>query len=147
MGTAARPRVYTGHMRLILLSSIVVVGLAVLAPPAVPKDGVRAIADGPVRLTAAPGAKLRVTWHLVDADGQPFGASGIYLRVSRCGHKPLLIPARERGHGRYSARFTVPRGGIRKLMVGLKGWRTSEGRTERADAIFNFVPALGRRCA
>ncbi len=146
-GTAARWRVYTGHMRLVLLSSVVVVGLAVLAPTAVPKDGVRAIADGPVRLAAPPGAKLRVSWRLIDGDGRRFGASGIYLRVSRCGHKPLLIPARERRDGRYTARFTVPRGGIRKLMVGLEGWRTSEGRTERADAIFNFAPALGRRCS
>jgi hypothetical protein len=88
----------------------------------------------------------RVTWDLVDGDGRPFGASGIYLRVSRCGRRPLHIPAREQAHGRYSARFTVPRRGVRKLMVGLKGWRTVQGRTRRADAIFNFVPALGRDC-
>ena len=133
-------------MRPILLSSVAVVALALMAAPAVPKGGVRAIADGPVRLTAAPGFNLRVTWDLIDADGKPFGASGIYLRVSRCGRKPLLIAARELSHGRYTARVTVPRGGIRKLMVGLEGWRTFEGRTERADAKFNFAPALWRPC-
>ena len=133
-------------MRRILLASVVMASLAVFAPPAVAKDRVHAIADGPVRLGTAPGKKLRVRWHLVDATGHAFGASGIYLRVSRCGHRPLRVPARDGGHGRYSARFTVPRGGIRKLMVGLPGWRTYRGRTERADAIFNFVPALGRDC-
>jgi len=133
-------------MRPIRVSLAVVVGLALMAAPATPKGGVRAIADGPVRLDTASGEKLRVTWKLVDAEGHPFSASGIYLQVSRCGRKPLLVSARELSHGRFTARFTVPRGGIRKLMVGLEGWRTFKGRTERADAIFNFVPALGRRC-
>lgn len=133
-------------MRRILLASVVMASLAAFAPPAVAKDGVHAIADGPVRLATAPGEKLRVRWRLVDAGGHAFGASGIYLRVSRCGHRPLRVPARNRGHGRFSVRFTVPRGGIRKLMVGLPGWRTYRGRTERADAVFNFVPALGRDC-
>ena len=133
-------------MRLALALALVITGVAVLAPLAAAKGDVRAVAVGPVRLATPLGEKLRVTWDLVDADGRPFGASGIYLRVSRCGRRPLHVPARERGHGRYTARFRVPRRGVRKLMVGLKGWRTVRGRTERADAIFNFVPALGRDC-
>ena len=133
-------------MRLPLAPALVLVALAVLAPPAAAKDGVRAVAVGSVHLDTPPGEKLRVTWDLVAADGRPFGASGIYLRVSRCGRRPLRVSARERAHGRYTARFTMPRRGVRKLMVGLKGWRTVPGRTERADAIFNFVPALGRDC-
>jgi hypothetical protein len=32
-------------------------------------------------------------------------------------------------------------------MVGLKGWRIIGTRKERADATFNFVPALGRDCS
>ena len=41
----------------------------------------------------------------------------------------------------------MPRRGVRELKVGLKGWRTfAGGRTERADALFDFEPALGRRC-
>ncbi len=107
-----------------------------------------AIADRPVDLGAKPGTMLRVFWHLEDADGNRFGAGGIYLRVSRCGRGPLLVPARDRGRGRFSARFRVPRRGIRKLMVGLEGMRIyPDGREERADRIFNFVPALGRPCS
>ena len=135
-------------MRAVLLSCVVLAGLASAAAPAVPKEGVHAVAEGPVDLAAKPGTKMRVAWRLVDGEGRPFGAGGIYLRVSRCGRGPLLVPARDRGRGRYSARFKVPRRGIRKLMVGLEGWRTyPSGRMERADRIFNFVPALGRDCA
>ena len=133
-------------MRLALAVVLALAAVAVLAPLAAGKDRVHAVAVEPVRLATPPGEKLRVTWDLVDAEGRPFGASGIYLRVSRCGRRPLRIPARERGHGRYTARFTVPRRGVRKLMVGLEGWRTIRGRTERADARFGFVPALRRDC-
>jgi hypothetical protein len=48
--------------------------------------------------------------------------------------------------GHYTVRFRVPKGGIRKLTVGLEGWRTYRGHTKRADAFFQFLPALGRDC-
>ena len=115
--------------------------------PAAAKQGVRAKLAEPVRLDTAPGSKIRVTWRLVDENGQPFGASGIYLRVSRCSRRPLKIPATERGLGRYSARVEVPKRGIRKLFVGLKGWRIIGEQKERADAFFQFDPPLYRRCS
>jgi hypothetical protein len=124
-----------------------VIASASLAMPATAKEGVRAKLDEPFRLDAAPGKTVRVAWRLVDEEGSSFGASGIYLRVSRCGRKPLKIRATERGRGRYSARIKVPKGGIRKLMVGLKGWRVIGDRKERADASFQFDPPLARRCA
>jgi hypothetical protein len=127
--------------RLCLLIALV----ALLAVPASAKEGVRAVLESPVKLDTAPGKTMRVKWRLEDADGHPFGAGGIYLRVSRCGHRPMRVRATGQ-YGTYSARFRVPKGGIRKLMVGLEGWRTIGDRTERADAYFQFVPALGRRC-
>jgi hypothetical protein len=129
-----------------LLIALALVG-ASFAVPAPAKEGVRATLDKPVRLDARAGEIVRVAWRLSDGHGHPFGASGIYLRVSRCGGGPMRVRARQRGPGRYSARFTVPQGGIRKLMVGLEGWRIIGTRKERADAIFNFVPALGRDCS
>src|SRR4051794_12059727 len=121
---------------------------AVLALPATAKEGVRAKLDAPVRLDAASGKTIRVAWRLVDAGGHRFGASGIYLRVSRCGRAPIDIPAAAAsGRGAYSARVRVPQGGIRKLVVGLQGWRTIGARRERADAFFAFDPPLVRRCA
>ena len=134
-------------MRLVALVFLAVAASALLTSGAPAKEGVRATLDSPVRLDTPAGKTMRVAWHLADGDGHPFGAGGIYLRVSRCGATPLRIRANERGDGKYSARFTVPEGGVRKLMVGLKGWRIIGKRKERADAVFNFVPALGRRCA
>jgi hypothetical protein len=129
----------------ILFVGTIVIG-ALLAIPVAAKEGVRAKLDEPVRLGTAPGKTIRVAWHLVDDEGRPFGASGIYLRVSRCGRKPLRIPATARAVGGYSARVRVPNGGIRKLLVGLEGVRMIGDRNERADAFFQFDPPLYRRC-
>ena len=122
--------------------------LLTLAVPAAAKEGVRATLNAPVDIGAAPGTFVSVDWDLADAEGNAFGAGGIYLRVKRCGkRRPLRIPAREVAHGRYAAGFDVPRRGIRRITVGLKGWRMyPSGRRERADATFRFGPPLRRRC-
>jgi hypothetical protein len=133
-------------MRAIPLLVGLVVASASLVMPATAKEGVRAKLDEPVRLDAPPGTTVRVAWRLVDEDGSPFGASGIYLRASRCGRGPLKIRATERRRGRYSARVKIPKGGIRKLLVGLEGWRIVGDRKERADVFFRFDPPLRRRC-
>ena len=88
-----------------------------------------------------------MAWRLVDREGRAFGASGIYLRVSRCGRRAFTVPAAERRGGGYSARVKVPRGGIRRLRVGLRGWRITGDRKERADVFFQFDPPLVRRCS
>jgi hypothetical protein len=133
-------------MRLAKLLALLIATGVFLAMPAAAKEGVRAKLDGPVRLDTASGETIRVAWRLVDEEGRPFGAGGIYLRVSRCGRKPLTIPATARGLGRYSVRVRVPRDGIRKLLVGLTGWRIIGDRKERADKFFQFDPPLYRRC-
>ncbi len=117
----------------------------VIAAPAGGKGNVRAKLDRPVRLDTAPGKRITVAWHLLDERGGHFGASGIYLRVSRCGRKPMRLAARDRDDG-YYVRFTVPRGGIRKLMVGLKGWQITATSRRRADRYFQFDPPLHRTC-
>ena len=134
-------------MRPTLLLPVLIAAVALLAMPAAAKEGVRAKLDEPIRLDAAPGKRIKVAWRLVDEEGRPFGASGIYLRVSRCGRRPLTVPAAERSLGRYSARVKVPRGGIRKLLVGLRGWRIVGDQEERADRFFQFDPPLARPCS
>jgi hypothetical protein len=118
---------------------------ALLAVPAAAKEGMVAKLDAPVRLGKAPGETLRVKWHIVHAQASTASASSIYLRVSRCGHRPLRVPAKLRSGG-FTVRLKVPAGGIRKLMVGLKGWRITPGHKERADKFFQFDPPLYRSC-
>lgn len=133
-------------MRPAFLLFMVVAAAALLPLPAVAKEGVRATLDEPVSLGTAPGAAIRVAFHLADEKGRPFGASGIYLRVSRCGHRPLRVLATERSRGGYSARVKVPKGGIRKLLVGLQGWQIVGDKQKRADRFFQFDPPLARDC-
>lgn len=119
---------------------------ALLVVPASAKEGVVAKLDNRVSLKTAAGEAMTVRWHLVDADGGRFGAGGIYLRVYRCGRPSHDVTARVTRTG-YSARFRVRRGGIRKLVVGLQGWRMyPSGRRERADVYFPFDPPLRRTC-
>ena len=148
LGTGRRPKAYTYRMRLrSLLAAAVLAASALAAVPAVAKEeDMRAELDEPVRLNTASGKSLRVVWHLVDQGGRASTMSRFYLRVSRCGGRPLRIDATERGNGRFSVRFKVPKGGIRKLVVALKGWRIIGDETERADLFIPFDPPLVRRC-
>lgn len=134
-------------VRMLRLGAVLVLlGGLLVAGPALGKDRVRAKLDAPLRWQTEPGQTLRVTWHLVGEDGRRFRASGIYLRVSRCGARPMRVPARSRGGG-YLARLRMPRAGISRLVVGLKGWRVIGERRERADVLFAFDPPLRRSCA
>ena len=130
----------------ILLTTAVLAAVAVAALPAAAKEGVRAVLTEPVDLSTPPREHMQIKWRLLDEEGRPFGASGIYLRVSRCGGGPRTVSARARGRGRYVARVRVPAGGIRRLLVGLQGWRITPTRTTRADRYFQFDPPLYRRC-
>jgi hypothetical protein len=133
-------------MRTSFAVAAVVAAAALLAVPAQAKDGVRAKLDRPVSLEPATDETRTVTWRLVDEEGELFKASGIYLRVSRCGRAPLIVKARPSGDG-YSARVKVPPRGLRKVIVGLEGWRTVDGKTTRRDKFFQFDPPLARDCA
>ena len=127
--------------------TVFICAFALVALPAFAKEGVRAELEGTVRLGTAAGMTIPVTWRLLDARGNGFGASGIYLRVSRCGGGLRRVKARSLGGGRFSARVRVPRGGIHRLRVGLEGWRLRPGaRAQRADMLFEFDPPLVRRC-
>ena len=121
----------------------VVAAAALLAVSAEAKDGVRAKLDRPVALSGE--TTVTVRWRLVDERGDEFKAGGIYLRVSRCGRAPLIVAAKRSG-GSYTARVKVPPRGLRKVIVGLEGWQTADGRTTRRDKFFQFDPPLARDC-
>src|SRR5215207_1067565 len=125
---------------------IVAVAGSLIAVPATAKEGVRATLDRPVRLGAPAGTSLRVAWHLADEEGHRFGASGIYLRVTRCSGRVVRIAATAHRDGGYSARVRVPKHGIRKLVVGLEGIQIIGDQQQRADVYFAFDPPLRRSC-
>ena len=132
-------------MRRAITIAVLIAAVSIAPSPAPAKEGVVAKLARPVDLTAPAGTPMHVRWWLESADGLGFGGGGIYLRVHRCGRRTLTITAREEPGIRYAARFRMPKR-IRKLSVGLPGWRMYQGRTERADAYFEFDPPLRRRC-
>jgi hypothetical protein len=117
-------------MRIVLA---VLVGL-VLATAAGAKEGVVARLENPGALRSPAGTKVALLWTL-RAGTRPFTASGIYLRLNGARE----TPATERATGRFRARVTIPRGGVRTIVIALMGWRTDATGTRRADWRFPIV--------
>lgn len=132
----------------------------VVAQPAHGKVGVRATLEDPARVAGAEaGERVTIAWALSsgprmavpDPSGlsapEPFGASGIYVRIAGAGGgAPRTFAAapppgaRVNPTGRYAAVVTVPAGGIASIAIGLEGYRYVDGQPPvRADAFFPIV--------
>jgi hypothetical protein len=122
------------------LLAFALLAASVVAAPALAKEDVQATLTAPLPLDAAPGDEIRVVWTLesVDDDGtrQPFGASGIYVRLfSAADGEPTIGPATG-GGGRYEATVVVPEGGIGGVQIGLQGWVSNPTGTHPSDVFF-----------
>jgi len=105
-------------------------GIVVLliAAPALGKEDASARLTTQVPAHASPGETIRIAWKLGYPDGngrrRPFNAEGIFVRLlSASGGEPSTAYARSGAHpgGRYSARATVPDGGIGGIQIGIRG--------------------------
>jgi hypothetical protein len=128
--------------RLIFVALALALCLAA-APAAVAKSGVRATLRGPVAIDARPGTTITIAWRLTTVESRGsrgFGASGIFVRLlSRTGAKSTKAYGRPRG-STLVARVKVPRGGIRRIRIGLDGWRYRPGRPRQyAPMYFRVV--------
>jgi hypothetical protein len=131
------------------LSALAVAGavpLLVAPGGAAAKERVTATIHAPTRCDAVAGHRITVAFQLTSwAQGtpQPFGAGGVFVVLRRFGAKPGVKRAATSagsGTGRYTARVTVPRGGIRRIDVGLEGTAsTPGGATRDADVLFRVV--------
>jgi hypothetical protein len=79
-----------------------------------------------------------------EADGTrvPFGASGVFVLLRRAGRPDVKRAARPagRGTGRYTVRMRMPRGGVRRIDLGIDGTTTAPGGASRpAPALFRVV--------
>jgi hypothetical protein len=108
--------------------AVAVLVALVIAAAAGAKDGVVARLENPAVLRAAGGAKVTLIWTLRDGK-RPFGASGIYVRLNGGWENP----ATELSTGRFRARLTIPRGGVRTLVIALMAWASTPTGTHRAD--------------
>lgn len=119
----------------VLLGVAAVVLLA--AYPAAAKEGVKATLKTPVPLDAKAGERIDLAWTLAGDDGSgPFGASGIYVRLTAPEGAPAVTEYAGGDRGDYFASILVPKGGIGDIQIGLEGWRTDARGTRRADLTF-----------
>ena len=91
-----------------------------------------------VPLYATPGTRIHVTWTLTSADGRPFGAGGVFVRLrSASGAKPEIGYApTSSASGEYAATVVVPEGGIGDVEIGLRGWTSGPTGRHRSDLLF-----------
>lgn len=123
--------------------ALAVVGIAavalVAALPAAAKEGVEATLMSRIPLDAPAGTRLHVRWTLTyveDGKRQPFGASGLYVRLRSASGARAETAWAGGDRGSYWANVAVPKGGIGDVEFGLVGWQSGENGTRRADAIF-----------
>jgi hypothetical protein len=127
-------------LRRFVLASAGFAALALAAAlPTNAKEGVEATLKSTIPLDAPADTRLNVRWtlgYVEDGKWQPFGASGLYVRLrSATGAQPTTAWAGG-DRGRYWAKVVVPKGGIGDIEFGLVGWQTDANGTRRADAIF-----------
>jgi hypothetical protein len=100
--------------------------LLALAAPASAKEGVVAKVRVPVSRDAASDTKVTIVWELTVVESgkaRPFGANRVFLRlVGPGGSRSPRAYAVQLGRGWYRASARVPRGGIRRVVIGLMGW-------------------------
>lgn len=131
-----------------LLTVLLILGF-VLDSPSAAKEGIRARLLSPIPTDVPAGAKLDVAWTLRTVDGGPLGASGFFVRVTgRPGSTPREADAVDSG-GSFRAFVIVPPDGIKKIEIGLRGWRQMEkdGPSEPAPVFFPIEGQIFREPA
>ena len=116
------------------------VAVAVVASPASGKGRVVARVLTPIPRDTLPGTRLRVVWtlSLVNAGPrQPVNAEGVFIRlVGRDGALSPRVYAFQPTLGRYRATVTVPRGGVRRVVIGLMGTACDPAGCRPSPALF-----------
>jgi len=106
------------------LTVVVMAGLAFVATASA-KENVIAQVLTPISRDAAPGSKVNVVWTLTEVDGEqsrPFGGSAVFIRLfGPGGSHSKRVYGTELASGRFRATVRIPRGGLRRVAIGLMG--------------------------
>jgi hypothetical protein len=104
--------------------------------PAAGKDGVKATLTTRIPLNAPAGTNLHVAWTLgyVGEHGlwHAFGGGGIFVRLVSPSGVTADTAFAQGKPGRYAANVRVPKDGIGRVQIGIRGWMS--GRP--GDALF-----------
>ena len=123
--------------RLALCSIAVTAAALAAAVPASAKGGVTATLTTRIPAHAAAGSRIHIAWTLGYRDRRgrwhPFDGGGIFVRVtSAAGARATRASAHGR-NGHYVAVVRVPKGGIGKVQIGIRGWTDGH---RPADVLF-----------
>jgi hypothetical protein len=125
------------------LTALGVLAALVVVTPASGKEGVVARVLTPISRDAAPGSKVNVVWTLAEVDGEgsrPFGGSAVFIRLFGPGgsHSKRVYGA-EVASGRFRATVRIPRGGVRRVAIGLMGERCDAEGCRPSPILFRVV--------
>ncbi len=116
--------------------------LALVASPALGKEGAEARLDTAIPRDAQPGSTIDIGWSvfsIFEDRQEPVYGSPVYIRlVAPDGTTSTEAMGTERpsGSGHYIASIEVPAGGIGEVIVGMVGEACSDGVCQRSDLIF-----------
>ena len=109
------------------LALLVVLTALVVVTQASAKEGIVAQVVTPISRDAAPGTKVNVVWTLTsveEEDPRPFSADGVFIRLfGPAGSHTKRVYATQIASGRFRATLRIPRGGVRRIAIGLMGER------------------------
>ena len=130
--------------RLFAVLALVAVTASAVAATATPaKEGVLARVLTPISRSAEPGTMVRVVWTLYHVDAGKrvlFNASGVFIRLfGPSGSHSTRVYATQPELGRYRAAVMVPRGGVRRVVIGLMGTSCGPDSCRPSPAIFGIV--------
>jgi hypothetical protein len=125
------------------LAALVAVAFFVGPNAAAAKEGVVARVLTPIARDARPGTAITIVWTLSYVDEtrtrRPFGSAAIFVRLlGPDGSRSPRVYGAEVRRGRFRATVRIPRGGVRKLEIGVMGTRCA-ARCRSAPAHFPIV--------
>lgn len=141
------PRCSAGMRRsvTVLLATVCTLAAATATPA---KEGVVARMLTPIPREAPPRTNVTVVWTLQSVEeGRrvTFGAGGVFIRLFGPGiaRTPRAF-ASELEPGRYRALPRIPRGGVRRVVIGVMGTRCAANGCRSAPIIFRVVGPVFR---
>jgi hypothetical protein len=135
----------TAHPALPLALPIALLALLSLAVPVAAKEGMAAELDAPVSRDAEPGSTVEVGFdvYVEEPSGRfPVQGSPLFIRLvppDRGGSREARAREMPSGSGHYVASVVVPRGGIDRVEIGLRGESCDATGCRRSDMLVALV--------
>jgi hypothetical protein len=131
------------NRRLVVCAIAAITAAALVVTPTFAKGGVVARVLTPIPQDARAGTRVAVVWtlHTVEeGKRQPWFNAGPFIRLfGPGGSHSVRVFAMEPRPGRYRATVRIPRGGVRRVVIGLMGTSCDPTGCRPAPALFRVA--------